>query len=113
MEWLTENIMAPLLATLTAWFWYDKRLRDTRLDELEKRIQAAEKQKTETLIKALEARAMIQESERMVQTQKIVTLGRSLTAHLENAATQLDRIETILETCKNECSGGTLEDKNG
>ena len=98
---IMTDLTLVVVGVIAVMYWFEYRSRELF------------RQKTETLIKALEARAMSQESERLVQTQKIVTLGRSLTAHLENAATQLDRIETILETCKNECAGETLEDTNG
>jgi hypothetical protein len=42
MEWLQDNIMVPLLGALAAWFWYDKRQRDSRFKSLEDRLQAQE-----------------------------------------------------------------------
>ena len=81
MEWLTDNIMAPLLATLTAWFWYDKRLRDTRLDEIEKRIQAAEK------------RAETHEGDGRVLAEKMDGLSELFVTQLNHIQKSLDRLE--------------------
>jgi hypothetical protein len=38
MEWLKEAIIASTFAVLSAWHWYDKSLRDTRFQNIEKRI---------------------------------------------------------------------------
>tara|TARA_R110002020_G_C16254669_1_gene770067 strand:+ start:246 stop:497 length:252 start_codon:yes stop_codon:yes gene_type:complete len=43
MEWLHDNFMAPLVAALAGWFWYDKRQRDARLTSLEIRVGEQEK----------------------------------------------------------------------
>lgn len=42
MDWLHENLLTPMLALLAAWHWYDKRMRDRRLSELEARLQIQE-----------------------------------------------------------------------
>lgn len=51
MEWLEEKLLAVTLAAMSAWYWYDKRMRDKRFTELEVRMghieQTSGKQQTQ------------------------------------------------------------------
>ena len=88
---MMTNITLVVVSVIAVMYWFEYRSRELF------------RQKTETLIKALEARAMNQEAERLVQTQKIVALSRSLTAQLENTTLQLDRVEDLLEDFERNC----------
>ena len=88
---VTTNVSIAVVGVIAVMYWFEYRSRELF------------RQKTETLIKALEVRAMKQEAERLVQTQKIVALSRSLTAQLENTTLQLDRVEDLLEDFERNC----------
>tara|TARA_R110000787_G_scaffold127165_4_gene238562 strand:- start:1054 stop:1305 length:252 start_codon:yes stop_codon:yes gene_type:complete len=81
MEWLQENLLAPVIAALLGWFWYDKRLRDVRLQELEQRIQAAEK------------RAETHEGDGRVLAEKMDGLSELFETQLKHIQKSLDRLE--------------------
>lgn len=81
MEWLTDNFLAPILATLLGWFWYDKRLRDARLDGVEKRLAATEK------------RAETHEGDGRVLAEKMDGLSELFVTQLNHIQKSLDRLE--------------------
>ena len=81
MEWLQENLLAPIIAILLGWFWYDKRLRDARLLDLEQRIHAAEK------------RAETHEGDGRVLAEKLDGLSELFVTQLKHIQKSLDRLE--------------------
>tara|TARA_R110000764_G_scaffold236877_1_gene332470 strand:+ start:76 stop:333 length:258 start_codon:yes stop_codon:yes gene_type:complete len=84
MEWLQDNFMAPLVATLTGWFWYDKKQRDSKMIQLETRIAENEK------------RIVIQEGSIKVLDEKIDGLTALATYQYANLQKTLDRMEQRL-----------------
>jgi len=81
MEWLQNNLLAPVTASLLGWFWYDKRLRDTRISEIERRLTAAEK------------RAEIHEGDGRVLSEKIDGISELLVTQMNHIQKSLDRLE--------------------
>ena len=81
MEWLQENFIAPILAALTAWFWYDKRQRDLRLTALEARMAKTE------------SRAETHEGDGRVLTEKLNGMQQLLESKFESISASLDRLE--------------------
>lgn len=81
MEWLTDNIVMPLMAALTAWFWYDKRQRDLRLSKLETRVSASEQRTT------------AHEGDRRVLEERLTSMHDLMGAKFESIQRALTRLE--------------------
>ena len=81
MEWLQENLLAPIIAVLLTWFWYDKKLRDQRFSEMDKRIMATEK------------RAEVHEGDGRVLAEKLEGITELFDTQLKHIQKSLDRLE--------------------
>lgn len=81
MEWLQDNLLAPVIAVLLGWFWYDKRHRDARLADIEKRLTAAEK------------RAETHEGDGRVLSEKLDGLSEIFITQFKHLQKSLDRLE--------------------
>ena len=81
MEWLTANLMAPILATLTAWFLYDKRQRDVRMALME------------SSVKVIERRIETQEGEAKVLAERLAGMTMVVDAKLDSIQRALTRLE--------------------
>jgi uncharacterized coiled-coil protein SlyX len=81
MEWVQDNFMAPLVASLIGWFWYDKKQRDSKMIQLETRIAENEK------------RIVIQEGSIKVLDEKLDGLAVLTTQQYTNLQKTLDRME--------------------
>ena len=85
MHEIIIDVLLCALSVIGIMYWFEGRSRDVF------------RKKTMELVQSLDHRADKQEAERLVQTERIATLARSLTAQNENTEIQLDRIEVILE----------------
>ena len=88
MQEIIIDVLLCALSVIGIMYWFEGRSRDVF------------RKKTMELVQALNQRADTQEAERLVQTERIATLARSLTAQNENTEVQLDRIEVTLEQFK-------------
>ena len=88
MQEIIIDVLLCALSVIGIMYWFEGRSRDVF------------RKKTMELVQALNHRADTQEAERLVQTERIATLARSLTAQNENTEVQLDRIEVTLEQFK-------------
>ena len=85
MHEIIIDVLLCAVSVIGIMYWFEGRSRDVF------------RKKTMELVQALNHRADKQEAERLVQTERIATLARSLTAQNENTEIQLDRIEVTLE----------------
>lgn len=85
MHEIIIDVLLCALSVIGIMYWFEGRSRDVF------------RKKTIELVQTLNQRADKQEAERLVQTERIATLARSLTAQNENTEVQLDRIEVTLE----------------
>tara|TARA_R110001606_G_scaffold199387_1_gene347057 strand:+ start:751 stop:1017 length:267 start_codon:yes stop_codon:yes gene_type:complete len=88
MEWLQDNFMAPLVASLIGWFWYDKKQRDSKMIQLETRIADNEK------------RIVVQEGSIKVLDEKMDGLTALAISQHANLERTLDRMEQRIERIK-------------
>ena len=82
---VVTDLTLCIVSVIAVMYWFEHRSRELF------RIRA------ESLMSELDARAESQEKERMVQTEKISVLARSLTLQLENNSTHVNRIEVAVE----------------
>ena len=85
IEHAVTDLTLCIVSIICVMYWFESRSRTLF------RIRA------ESLMSELDRRAESQEKERLVQTEKIAVLARSLTLQLENNSTHVARIEVALE----------------
>ena len=95
MHEIIIDVLLCAVSVIGIMYWFEGRSRDVF------------RKKTMELVQALNHRADKQEAERLVQTERIATLARSLTAQLSNTAVQLDRVEHLLDSLKKDCKGSS------
>ena len=73
--------MAPILATIMAWFWYDKRQRDSRMSQIESDVKVVEKRIEE------------QEGDAKVMAERLTGMNLLMDAKLDSIQRSLHRLE--------------------
>ena len=85
MEWLEEKVLAVTLAAMSAWYWYDKKMRDKRFTDLEVRMSH------------LEVTSSKQQTQLELMNAKIESFSKLTDVRLEHIQTGMDKILKAVE----------------